>query len=288
MQFLLLGHLEVASADRYLSIGGPKQRALLTALLLNRNQFVSADRLIEAIWGDHPPPSAAHALEVYASEIRRLLGDTDRLIHEQGAYKLRVEDGERDIDHLEKLMLQGRSARSAGKMVEARTAFGRALDLWRGDLLDGLTDISFMRGEAERLTELRLEAIEEKVEADLALGQHAEVVGELQSLVSIYPLRERLWAQLMLALYRSGRQAEALRAYQRVRRVLGDELGIEPGEELKKLEEEILVHAPDLQLITPRRHNLPAATSSFVGRKQNVAEALRVLDSARLLTLTGP
>jgi DNA-binding SARP family transcriptional activator/tetratricopeptide (TPR) repeat protein len=235
MQFRILGPLEVLAKGRALDVGGPKQRGLLAVLLLNANRVVSSDRLIDALWGERPPATAHKALQVYVSQLRRMLGK-DHLVTRAPGYLLRIAGDELDLGRFEALLEQARGLEPEAASAKLR----EALSLWRGPPLAEFAYQGFAQAEIARLEELRLACLEERIEADLARGGHAELVSELEGLVKEHPLRERLRAQLMLALYRSGRQAEALAAYQDARRVLVDELGIEPGKLLRELEQAIL------------------------------------------------
>jgi DNA-binding SARP family transcriptional activator len=253
MEFRLLGPLEVLEHDRVLTVGGGKQRALLAVLLLHANEVVSTDRLLDDLWGASPPATAAKSIQLYVSRLRKVLGD-GRLMTRPPGYVLRVDRAELDVARFERLVGEARAAdpeRAAAKLREA-------LDLWRGAPLADLAYEPFARAEIARLEELRLEALEARVQAELAAGRHAGLVGELEALVAEHPLRERLWGHLMLALYRSSRQAEALEAYRGARRVLADELGLEPSAELRRLEQAILQHDPSLEL-APRA---PAARAA--------------------------
>src|SRR5439155_5669070 len=214
MDFRILGPLEVIEDGHVLDLGGQKQRALLAVLLLHANEVVSSDRLIDALWPERPPETAAKALQVYVSQLRKLLGKK-RLETKAPGYLLRVEEGELDLEGCRRLAEEGRPK--------------EALALWRGPALSDFSYEPFAHAEIARLEELRIGYLEERIEQDLAAGRHAELVGELDSLVATHPLRERLRRQLMLALYRSGRQAEALEVYQAARGVLVEELGIEPS-----------------------------------------------------------
>src|SRR5918994_5113128 len=241
MEFRLLGPLEVLERDRVLMVGGGKQRALLAVLLLHANEVVSTDRLLDDLWGWSPPATAVKSIQLYVSRLRKELGE-GRLVTRPPGYVLRVERSELDVARFEQLVGEARIAeaeRAARKLREA-------LALWRGRPLADLAYEPFAQGEIARLEDLRVAALEQLIDAKLALGRHAEVIGELESLISDYPYRERLRAQLMLALYRSDRQADALQAYQDARRSLTDELGIEPGERLRELERAILAQDPDL------------------------------------------
>jgi DNA-binding SARP family transcriptional activator len=233
MEFHILGPLEVIASGHALDLGGQKQRALLAILLLEANRVVSASRLIESLWDDEPPETAQKAVQVYISQLRKLLGK-DRLETKSPGYLLHVDEGELDLDRFQGLVEQG--------------SYDEALAHWRGPPLSDFASQRFAQAEIARLDELRISCIEARIEHGLAQGRHLSLVGELDRLVREHPLREGLRGQLMLALYRSGRQAEALDACQSGRRLLVEELGLEPGETLKKLERAILAHDPALDL----------------------------------------
>jgi YVTN family beta-propeller protein len=239
LEFRILGPFEVVDADRPLSLGGPRQRALLAILLLHRGHVVSSDRLIDELWGERAPATAAKTLQGYVSHLRKALGD-GVLLTRGGGYTLLAERV--DADRFEALVEEARGADAR----RARELLGAALALWRGDPLGDLAYEPFAATETARLEEARLGALEDRLDADLALGRHRAVAAELEALVAEHPSRERLLAQLMLALYRSGRQADALEAYRRGRRALHDELGLEPAPELRALEQRILTHDPGL------------------------------------------
>ena len=266
MQFGILGPLEVSDEGRRVEIGGHKQRALLASLLLHANEVVSLDRLIDELWGETPPPTAAKTLQAQVSRLRRSLnGDEDAAAHMLGpletrghGYLLKVEPGQVDADRFQGMLEEARRARAEGKPEEAAEELRRALALWRGPALADFAYESFAQAEIARLDELQLTALEERIEADLALGRHAELVGELEALVARHPLRERLRGQLMLALYRSDRQAEALHAYQEFRLALAEELGLEPSQGLQRLERQILEQDPELAAPTRRLGPRPA------------------------------
>ncbi len=243
MDFKILGPLEVWDGARELPIRGRKQRIVVALLVLNANEPVSRDELAEALWGEDRPKDSAHALDVQISRLRKTLG-ADRLRTDAGGYSLRVEPDELDLNRFERLREEAPNA----PPERAATLLREALALWRGPPLADLASESFAQNELARLEELRLLAIEDRVGADLALGRHAALVPELEELVSRHPFRERLREDLMLALYRSGRQADALRVYDTTRRLLAGELGLEPGEGLKQLHRRILRQEPDLEL----------------------------------------
>jgi YVTN family beta-propeller protein len=244
MRFSVLGTLEVSLDRAPLSLGGRKQRTLLAVLLLHANEIVSRDRLIDALWGERLPPSAAESLDAYVYRLRKLLGH-DRLPRERGGYMLRVESGELDADEFERLVAS--AGRSAGAPNHgAVDPLIEALALWRGPAWADMLEMPLASVEAQRLEELRLSALESRIEAELATGGGAELVPELEQLVSEHPLRERLLSGLMLGLYRAGRQTDALNAFQAARRRLVEELGLEPGRELHDLQRRILEHDPSL------------------------------------------
>jgi DNA-binding SARP family transcriptional activator len=270
MEFRLLGPLEVAERGRSLALGGVKQRSLLAILLLHANELVSSDRLIGELWGDTPPATAAKSIQVYVSRLRKELGPR-RVTTRAPGYVLHVDPAELDLAHFERLVSEARRAdpRSAADKLR------RALALWRGPPLADLAYESFAQTEIARLEELRLTALEARFDADLAAGDHATLVGELEASVAEHPFRERLRCQLMLALYRSARQADALHAYQAARRELAEELGLEPGDELRRLERAILTHDPELDLhaATPGRPVAPPSPPAAPDRSLIIAPA---------------
>lgn len=253
MEFRILGPLEVVEDGRTLDLGGPKQRALLAALLLRANEVVSQDVLIDDLWGATPPATSAKTLQAYVSRLRKALADRNgeapgaaRLETHGHGYALRIAPESFDSGVFQRRLEEGRQALARDDPRRAAGLLREGLSLWRGPVLADLAYESFAQPEITRLEELRLSAIEERIEADLALGRDGELIGELEALVERHPLRERLRGQLMLALYRSGRQAEALRTYQDGRRQLAAELGLEPGEGLRRLERQILEQDPEL------------------------------------------
>ena len=256
MRFRILGPLEVWDEGSEVSLRGPKPRALLAVLLLHANEVVPADRLIDDVWGDDSPERAGAALRVYVSRLRKALPD-DVLTTRSPGYVLRVEPEEFDLYRFERLVDEARGLSARGQSEDASDRLREALSLWRGSPLADFAYEGFAQAAIARLEELRLVAVELRINADLALGRHDELVGELEALVADHPLRERLRVYLMTALYRSGRQAEALDAYKEARRALVDELGIEPGAELRDLEQAILRQEPEL--------NLPATVPASSG-----------------------
>jgi len=267
VEFRLLGPLEVSDHGRALELGGQKRRALLALLLLHANEVVSSDRLIEELWGEQPPQAAATALHGHVSRLRKLLGgdggSEQLLVTRPPGYMLHLEPEQLDLHRFERLRDEARTARSRGGLTAASTALQAALSLWRGPPLGDLAYERFAQTEVTRLAELRLATVEERIEVDLALGRHADVASELEALVGEHPLREGLRAQLMLALYRSGRQAEALQAYKQAREALVEGLGIEPGQPLRELQQAIL--RQDDSLDAPPE---PATREAANGRKQ--------------------
>jgi DNA-binding SARP family transcriptional activator/tetratricopeptide (TPR) repeat protein len=279
--FRILGSLEVEDGGTSVDLGGARQRVLLAILLLRRGEPVSADRLIDELYEGHPPPTAAKSLHAHISRLRKALGPVDRLRTEARGYAFRVEPEELDADRFAALLGQAREL-VRDDPEAALAAIDRALALWRGPPFGDLAYWSFAQAELARLEELRLCCLEERVEAELALGRHVELLPGLERLVAENPSRERLRGQQMLALYRAGRQAEALNAYQNARRALVDELGLEPGSALQALERSILNHDPALDAPPNGSARVPSpqagrlAAGVFVGR---VAE-LEALEAA--------
>ena len=269
MNFQILGPLEVEDGGRSVELGGARQRALLAILLLRRNEVVTADRLIEELYKGRPPPTAAKSLQAHISRLRSALRPENRLHTRGGGYVLEVATDELDADRVGGLLAEGRKARRAGDHDAAATSLDSALGLWRGPPLADLAYDGFAQEEIARLEELRLECLEERLEAGLERGRHAEIVGDIERLVAEHPGRERLRGQLMLALYRSGRQADALAAYQDARRVLLDELGIEPDKALQELERAILNHDPSTRF-HPEHGGIPAFRSPGEARRRRL------------------
>jgi DNA-binding SARP family transcriptional activator/DNA-binding beta-propeller fold protein YncE len=255
-RFRVLGPLEVEQENRLLTLGGARQRALLAALVLHANQVVPRDRLVEAVWGEDPPESAPSALQGYVSALRKALGP-DVIVTRPPGYELEADSELIDVLRFEALAAAGAQALASGDAARAEGLLREALRLWRGEPLADLESVRFVELERLRLEEVRLGALADRNDARLALGGHTEVAGELAALVHEHPLRERFRAQLMLALYRAGRQAEALEVYQQGRALLSAELGLEPGEPLKELERAILRHDEALAPPAPPRRSRP-------------------------------
>ncbi|MGH2748318.1 MAG: AfsR/SARP family transcriptional regulator [Actinomycetota bacterium] len=297
MEFGILGPLEVRREGQSLALGGPKQRALLAILLLHANEVVSSDRLIDLLWGEDPPGSAAKVLQVYVSQLRKILkpdpgGEHGVLVTTPPGYVLRTERDAFDLHRFEDLVTAARRAFSDGAPAEAAASLAEALELWRGAALADFTFEPFAQVEVARLEEMRLSVLEDRAEADLALGRHAEVIAQLDALLARNPTRERLARLLMTALYRAGRQAEALDVYRRVRSTLVEDLGVEPGPELQDMHRKVLAQDDSLRWVPPRSHpspnNLPAPVTSFVGRTREIEAVTALLEKHRLVTLTGP
>ncbi len=265
MDFRILGPLEVLESGTSLELGARKHRELLAMLLIHANEVVSIDRLIDALWEEEPPERAQKALQVYVSQLRKTLG-RERVETVPPGYRLRVSDGELDVDRFQAALAEGRP--------------DEALSLWRGEPLADVAYSRFARAETARLEELRLTAVEDRLDLDLAAGRHAQLVGELEALVTEHPLRERLRGQLMLAFYRSGRQADALEAYQDARRALTEELGIDPGRELRELQQRILNQDPALDLRRPAQSSPSRRRLSSRARVALVGGAVIVLAAA--------
>ncbi len=256
MDFRILGSLEAANGSRRMALGGAKQKAVLAILLLRRGEPVSVDRLVDELWGESPPDTAVKTVQVYISRLRKELGEGVVLTRE-GGYVLDIGPDQLDSARFERMAGEGREALEGGDARQARALFEEALDIWRGPPLADLAYEHFTQSEIARLDELRLLTLEERIEADLELGRHAALVPELETLVREHPARERLRAQLMLALYRSGRQADALASYQDARRTFADRLGLEPSRELQALEQAILRQDPAID--APARRRAPAS-----------------------------
>ena len=273
----MLGPVEAIVEGRPVPLPAAKPRALLAVLLLSRNRVVSVGRLVDDLWGEAPPETATKALQGYVSQLRKALG-ADRVLTKPPGYSLRIDEGELDLDHFERLVREGRELLAAGDSKAAAKRFSEALELWRGTPFAEFGSEPFARDAGARLEDARLAALEERIEADLALGRHTRLVPELEELVSREPLRERPRAQLMLALYRSGRQADALELYRRTRETLSEELGIEPSLELQELERKMLQHDPGLERARlPARPSEEGAAVALTRRPQVLVLAVLVL-----------
>jgi DNA-binding SARP family transcriptional activator len=264
-EFRLLGPVEAVVDGEAVSLPAAKPRALLAVLLLNRNRVVPVSELVDDLWSEEPPDTAVKALQVYVSQLRKAIG-ADRVLTKPPGYSLRVDDGELDLDVFERLVLEGRERLAAGDAEAAAERLGQALELWRGPALAEFRAEPFARDAGARLEESQLTAVEDRIEAELALGRHDRLVPELEQLVRRHPFRERLHGQLMLALYRAGRQADALDVYRRTRETLVEELGIDPGHALQELEQAILRQDRDLQV--GRRRATPPGEPSPVPRRR--------------------
>ena len=282
----VLGPVEAARNGAPVNLGGKRQRALLALLALEAGRSVPADRLIEELWPGPRPPGTS-TLPSYVSRLRASLGGQDAVVAEAAGYRLAAAAEQVDAHAFEKLLDAGRAAMARGRARTARDRLDAALSLWRGPALADVADGGALGVEAARLEELRLLALEERIEADLALGASAVLVDELESLAREHSYRERFWLQLMLAQYRADRQADALATYQRAHDVLDRELGLDPSPALQGLQLAIL--RQEVPIVTPpeERHNLPASLTSFIGRSRERADIEALLETTRLLTLTG-
>ena len=282
MDFRILGPLEVLDEGRVVALGGSKQRALLAVLVLHANETLSTDRLIDELWPEQPPATAAKTVQVHVSRLRKALGEGP-IATRAGGYRLEADPERIDARLYERLVADARLAIKEGRLDQAAATLEQARVMWRGPPLADLAYEPFAQGEIARLADLRLAAQELYVEARMALGAHAEVIGELEALVVEHPYRERLHAQLMLALYRCDRQADALQAFQDARRALVEELGIEPGERLRDLERAILAQDPALALPEPEAPAGPRRPSA-----PEPARSERRLISVLVVDVLGP
>ena len=264
MEVRLFGELEAVQAGVSVPVRGAKQRALLALLALQRGKPVSSDRLIDHLWGDGEVAKPANALQAQIAQLRRSLGSA-AIVTSEGGYALGIGPDDVDVVRFEQLVATGRRLVEEGEVALASTALGEALALRRGEPLAEFAYAGFADVERAHLDELTLVAIEARAGADLVLGLHGELIGELEALCREHPLRERLWELLILALYRAGRQAEALRAYTEARERLVDELGIEPGRALRELQARVLAQDPALTLPDPAE---PPRCGRRPGRRQ--------------------
>jgi predicted ATPase/DNA-binding SARP family transcriptional activator len=291
VEIRVLGPLELVTDDGRVPLPA-KQRRLLAALLVRVDETRSADVLIDSVWGVAPPASASSLLQVYVSQLRKALPAPARIATVGSGYALSLDEASLDAAQFERLLREGKEAMSDGNPALAASVFARALGLWCGQAYGELAYEEFARAEAERLEELRLVCIEARLEAGLALGQHDDLLPELQGLALAHPLRERVQAQLMLALYRCGRQTEALDLFREVCRRLREELGLEPGSELHELQRRILQHDPTLTVPASRIEQLavlPAPPNALLGRERELDELQQLLlrERVRLIVLTG-
>jgi predicted ATPase/DNA-binding SARP family transcriptional activator len=289
MDFRILGPLQVADGAGAVDLAG-RQIALLSRLLIAGGEVVSRDRLIDALWGEQPPKTAANALQVHVHALRRHLG-AERIVLEGPGYRLRLEPEELDLERFELLAARGRAELERDDPQAAASSLREALELWRGPAYEDVQYEPFAQSETVRLEELRLAALEDRIDAELALGRHRELVAELEALVAEHASRERVCGQLMLALYRSDQQAAALEAFRAATRAMRDELGIDPGPTLQELQQAILRHDPALAFEPPEsraRRHLPAPETPLVGREAEIGELVELLQGGqRLVTLTG-
>ncbi len=285
MLFSVLGPLEARDEDGLLALGGPRQRSVLALLLLETGRAVAADRLVTEIWGDEPPDGARDSLYTYISNLRGSLG-RDRLFRAEGGYRLEPVEGDIvDAAEVEARLAEARRL-AASDPASAVALIEESLSSWRGRPYEGLEDLPSVVPEVARLEEIRLRALEDRIEAELRTGGVPEV-GGVEMLTAEHPYRERFWELLARVLYRAGRQTDALRALTRLRRMLADDLGIEPSPSVAKLEERILLQDPSLEDATTPT-NLPKPISSFIGRDDERSQLVSLLHEHRLVTVTGP
>jgi predicted ATPase/DNA-binding SARP family transcriptional activator len=288
LEIRLLGPFEVLAGGIPADVGGSKRQALLAMLALRHGRVGAVDWLVDGLWGETLPAAPRNALHHHIARLRAALGDQS-IVGSPDGYALK--DAWVDAVRFEEQLAETRAALRDGDVPAAADAVGSALARWRGPALQGLPRTAWFGDEARRLETLRVDALEEQFEVALALGEHRELIPALQSALAQHPFRERLWGQLMLALYRGGRQADALEAFQEARRVFADELGLEPGLELRRLQEAILTHDAAIAAVPVDRRlrgNLPAPSTSFVGRDHELAQVAGLLREHRLVTLTGP
>ncbi len=297
MEVRLLGQLEAVADDgSTIAVRGVKLRSLVAILALHRGEPVSAERLITELWGDALPGNPTNALQAAVSQLRRAFG-ASKIVTSDAGYALAISPDDLDVVRFERLVAEGRRQLVAGDAAAASRTLQSALALCRDEALVEFAYAEFALGERARLDELALSAVESRIEADLALGRHSDVAGELEALCQRHPLRERLWELLMLALYRAGRQADALRAFGEARTALVEELGIDPGPGLKELEARVLAQDPTLgappedrrpAVVSGSAGNLRAPLTTFVGRDDDLARLIEVTRTRRLVTLIGP
>lgn len=298
MRIGLLGGLEVRDGDDCdVVVAGTKLRSLLAVLALHVGRVVPTDQLVEALWGDEPPPGVRNGLQALASKLRRSLGSPGLVAMRGGGYALELADDAIDVGRYEQLVADGQAAAGAGDSARAVALLAEADSLWRGNALADFTYEDFAAPAIRRLSELRLTVIEERLDIELGLGRHQGAVVELEALVKEHPLREQLRGLLMIALYRGGRQADALRVLQEGRTILGDELGLEPGPELRRLERAILAQDPSLypptvaeaMAMPAERHStIPESLTPLIGRDDDLRVLTQLIADHRFVTLVGP
>ncbi|WP_434974914.1 BTAD domain-containing putative transcriptional regulator [Streptosporangium saharense] len=291
-EFRILGPVEVLHDGHHLTIRAAKLRTLLAALLLDANRVVTVETLIERVWGDDPPSGARNTLQNYVLRLRRLLNGAGRecpVTTRPRGYSIELLSGTLDLHRFDTLVHRARAAAAVDETEQAATLLREALRLWRGEALADIESEVMRRDVVPMLDERRLDALELRVEADLALGRHEDVLAELHGLTTAHPLRERLWGQRMLALYRSGRRGESLRCYHAVRNALVEQLGVDPGDELRELHQRLLTASPALAHAGRPQAlgNLPAEVTTFVGRARQLADIGHLVRNNRLVTLTG-
>lgn len=300
MRFRLLGPLQVWAGDAWLTVRAAQQRLLLAVLLIEAGRVVSVDRLVDELWGDRPPARAAATVQVYVGRLRRLLGDdaADRLVTRGSGYQLIVDDADLDAAAFERLIADARAERAAGRLEAAAESFREALGLWHGPALTDVPESLTVIAQATRWGQARLGAMEDRMATQLELGRHTEVVDELHQLVHEHPLREQLQAYYIVALYRGGRRSDALAAYRRARQVLIDEVGLEPGPELRGIEKAILAddrQPPAAPATLPTTLHAPAAPRpvaqlppGFTGRTGQLEQLLDQLTHSHHIEADGP
>lgn len=283
----LLGPLDVRLGGRPVEVSGGKRHRLLAVLALRRGRVVAVDELVDALWGDHLPAAPRNAIQHHVARLRAALGQ-ESIVRSSDGYALC--DTSVDVVRFQELLAEARGALREGDAQAGAESIELALALWRGPALQGLTETEWLGAEARRLEALRVDALEERFETALALGEHREIASALRATLDENPFRERLWGQLMLTLYRGGRQMDALETFQEARGVLAEQLGLEPGPELRRLQEAILAHDPAIAAVVAagRRGKLPSPITSFVDREREMAEVMALLREQRLVTLTGP
>ncbi|MHC9296664.1 AfsR/SARP family transcriptional regulator [Mycobacterium sp. LTG2003] len=285
MRYLLLGPMSVVRDEESVGLGGLRQRGVLAALLLAGGRTIETDLLVDMVWGDTPPPKPIASLRAYIANLRRILSG-DRLITDHNGYRLNLGSDLVDIREFESLVREGRRLLAADDDVAAARVLERSLRLWRGAPLADFRDQPFVHHEVHRLQALRADAVEARFDAQLGMGRNWELIAQLESEVAAHPLREKLWAQLMLAMYRAGRRADALHAYRRVQVLLDAELGVQPGAELQRLAEDI--RGESAELLWQRPTSVTAWSSARPGHLAGRSrEVLRVHSALRAASRGG-